>query len=183
MRGMVFFVLAIQIRHEGSGIKGTAEPRFRATHGLASLTRPFAAGRSSIPIAPQTAVPDKEYIVWFRMVERGIRRRAVLGEVPVRFDDRRVFPRRADGRGRPIRCNRKKRTGNALCPLLPVVSTTDGKAHCPVRGNMLKVLKRVRGRRKFRAVRQRLCRRTVPATEYVKRILKNGRNRNISRGG
>ena len=75
--------------------------------------------------------PDKEYIVWFRMVGRGIRRRAVFGEVPVRFDDRRAFPRRADSRGRPIRCNRKKRTGNALCPLLP-----DGKAHCPVRGNI-----------------------------------------------
>lgn len=116
------------------------------------------------------------------MFRGGMRRRVAVGEVPVRFDVSRAFLRRADSRGRPIRCNRKKRTGNALCSLLPMTCTVHGKAHCPVRGNILKVLKRVRGRRKVRAVMECPCCRVFPALEHVKRILRNGRDRNISKG-
>ena len=132
-------------------------------------------------IAPQRAVPDK-YGEWFRMFRGGMRRRVTVGEVPVRFDDSRAFLRRADSRGRPIRCNKKKRTGNGLCPLL-ATCTVHGKAHCPVRGNILNVLKRVRGRRKVRTVMECPCCRVFPALEHVKRILRNGQDRNISKGG
>lgn len=116
------------------------------------------------------------------MFRGGMRRRVTVGEVPVCFDDSRAFLRRADSRGRPIRCNKKKRTGNGLCPLL-ATCTVHGKAHCPVRGNILKVLKRVRGRRKVRTVMECPCCQVFSALEHVKCILRNGRNRNISKGG
>lgn len=122
-------------------------------------------------IVPQRAVPDK-YGEWFRMFRGGMRRRVTVGEVPVRFDESRAFLR--------VNEYKKKRTGNGSPPLLPMDRMTGERGPNPVRGNILKVLKRVRGRRKVRAVSP--CRRVFPAMECVKRILKNGRNRNISRG-
>ena len=58
-------------------------------------------------------------------------------------------------------------------PLLPMDRMTGERGPNPVRGNILKVLKRVRGRRKVRAVMERPCRRVFPAQEHVKRILRN----------
>lgn len=124
-------------------------------------------------IVPQRAVPDK-YGEWFRMFRGGMRRRVTVGEVPVRFDDSRAFLR--------VNEYKKKRTGNGSPPLLPMDRMTGERGPNPVRGNILKVLKRVRGRRKVRAVMERPCRRVFPAQEHVKRILRNGRDRNISRG-
>lgn len=115
-------------------------------------------------IVPQRAVPDK-YGEWFRMFRGGMRRRVTVGEVPVRFDDSRAFLR--------VNEYKKKRTGNGSPPLLPMDRMTGERGPNPVRGNILKVLKRVRGRRKVRAVMERPCRRVFPAQEHVKRILRN----------
>ena len=116
------------------------------------------------------------------MFRGGMRRRVTVGEVPVCFDDSRAFLRRADSRGRPIRCNKKKSTGNGSPPLLPMDRMIGERGPNPVRGNILKVLKRVRGRRKVRTVMECPCCRVFPALEHVKRILRNGRDRNISKG-
>lgn len=124
-------------------------------------------------IVPQRAVPDK-YGEWFRMFRGGMRRRVAVGEVPVRFDDSRAFLR--------VNEYKKKRTGNGSPPLLPMDRMIGERGPNPVRGNILKVLKRVRGRRKVRTVMERPCRRIFPAMEYVKRILRNARDRNISEG-
>ena len=124
-------------------------------------------------IAPQRTVPDK-YSEWFRMFRGGMRRRVTVGEVPVRFDDSRAFLR--------VNEYKKKRTGNGSPPLLPMDRMIGERGPNPVRGNILKVLKRVRGRRKVRTVMERPCRRIFPAMEYVKRILRNARDRNISEG-
>ena len=102
-------------------------------------------------IAPQRAVPDK-YIEWFRMFRGGMRRQVTVGEVPVRFDDSRAFLRVANGLSSPLCDNKKKRTGNGSPPLLPMDRMIGERGLNPVRGNILKVLKRVRGRRKVRTV-------------------------------
>ena len=118
----------------------------------------------------QRAIPDK-YNEWFRMFRGGMRRRVTVGEVPVRFDDSRAFLR--------VNEYKKKRTGNGSPPLLPMDRMIGERGPSPVRGNIWKVSRRVRGRREFRIAP---CRRVFPALEHVKRILRNGRDRNISRG-
>ena len=118
----------------------------------------------------QRAIPDK-YNEWFRMFRGGMRRRVTVGEVPVRFDDSRAFLR--------VNEYKKKRTGNCSPPLLPMDRMIGERGPSPVRGNIWKVSRRVRGRREFRIAP---CRRVFPALEHVKRILRNGRDRNISRG-
>ena len=105
------------------------------------------------------------------MFRGGIRRRGTVGEVPVRFDDSRAFLR--------VNEYKKKRTGNGSPPLLPMDRMIGDRGPSPVRGNIWKVSRRVRGRREFRIAP---CRRVFPALEHVKRILRNGRDRNISRG-
>ena len=121
-------------------------------------------------IAPQRAVPDK-YSEWFRMFRGGMRRRVTVGEVPVRFDDSRAFLR--------VNEYKKKRTGHGPPPLLPMDRMIGERGPNPVRGN---ILKRIRGKRKVRAVMERPCRRKLPAEERVIHIGKNGWDRNISEG-
>ena len=116
------------------------------------------------------------------MFRGGMRRRVMVGEVPVRFDDSRAFLRVVNGLSSPLCDNKKKRTGNGPHPLLPMDRMIGERGPNPVRGNIMKVLKRVRGRRKVRTVMECPCRRVFPALEHVKRILGNGQDRDISRG-
>lgn len=77
------------------------------------------------------------YIEFLGIFKRGIRRRAVPGEIPVRSGDCRAFPRVANGRSRP------KHTGGQLHA---VIAGSCGsrlqKNDIPVRGNILKIMKK-----------------------------------------
>ena len=77
------------------------------------------------------------YIEFWGIFKRGMRRRTVLGKVPVRFSDCRAFPRMASGRSRP------KHTGGQF---RAVIAGSCGsrlqKNDVPVRGNILKIMKK-----------------------------------------
>ena len=66
-----------------------------------------------------------------------MRRRAVHGEIPVRFSDCRAFPRVANGRSRP------KHTGGQLHTIIAgSCGSRLQKNDIPVRGNILKIMKK-----------------------------------------